>query len=137
LVFDTERFTVARVLIVEDEEQVRVLAESILEEAGHQALSASSAEEAMALLQREEHIDLLFTDLGLQSDLQGGLKLASAAKERAAGLPVVYTTGQGLTDGMKALFVEPFGFLPKPYTGDQLTNAVAKLTSRAAGRSRR
>jgi DNA-binding NtrC family response regulator len=116
------------ILIVEDEEQVRVLAESILQEAGHQTLSASSAEEALALLEREEHIDLLFTDLGLQADLQGGLKLAQAAKERAPGLPVLYTTGQGLTDGMKALFVEPFGFLTKPYTADQLTTGAANLS---------
>ena len=91
-------------------------------------LSASSAEEALALLEREEHIDLLFTDLGLQADLQGGLKLAQAAKERAPGLPVLYTTGQGLTDGMKALFVEPFGFLTKPYTADQLTTGAANLS---------
>lgn len=79
----------ARILIVEDEEQVRVLAESILKEAGHQTLTASTAEEALVLLDREEQTDLLFTDLGLQTDLQAGLKLARDAKARAPDLPVM------------------------------------------------
>lgn len=117
----------ARILIVEDEEQVRVLAESILQEHGHDTLSASTIEQAMALL-GDQQIDLLFTDIGLHDDLQAGLRLGQDAKERVPGLPVLYTTGQGITDGMQALFVEPFGFLAKPYTADQLTTAVANLT---------
>ena len=106
---------------------MRFLAESILQEEGHQTLSASTPEQAIALLEAEEHIDLLFTDLELQTDLQAGLKLAQEAKKRVPDLPVLYTSGQGITDGMKALFVEPSDFLAKPYTGDQPTTAVANL----------
>jgi hypothetical protein len=39
----------ARILIVEDDEQVRVLAESILQEHGHTTLSADTLEQAIAL----------------------------------------------------------------------------------------
>jgi CheY-like chemotaxis protein len=56
---------VAVVLIIEDEDQVRVLAESVLREHEHRTLSASTAEQALALLESEEVIDLLFTDIGL------------------------------------------------------------------------
>ena len=41
---------------------------------------------------------------------------------------VFYASGRGITDDMKALFVEPFGFLVKAYTADQLETAVASLT---------
>jgi DNA-binding NtrC family response regulator len=119
----------AVVLIVEDEEQVRVLAESILQEHGHTTLSASTLEQAIALLEGEDKVELLFTDLGLHQDLQAGLTAAQEAVKRLPGLPVLYTTGQGITDGMKALFVERNGFLAKPYTSEQLCIAVANLLS--------
>ena len=38
-----------------------------------------------------------------------------------------YTSGRGLTDGIRSLFVERSSFLPKPYTNEQLVEAVANL----------
>jgi DNA-binding NtrC family response regulator len=113
--------TVAAVLIVEDDEQVRVLAESFLQGEGHATLSAATREQALALLESEEHIDLLFVALTMQDDPEAGLKLAAKAVARRPNLKVLYTSGQGVTDGMIALFVENSAFLPKPYTIDQLT----------------
>jgi DNA-binding NtrC family response regulator len=114
----------AVVLVVEDEELVRVLAEMIIQDADHQTLSATNTEEAILLLQSEQAIDVLFTDLGFGDCLRGGLHLAVAARKLHPELSVLYTTGQGVTSGMKALFVEPSGFLAKPYTTDQLTMAL-------------
>jgi len=117
----------AVVLIVEDEEQVRVLAESIIRDRGHTTLSAGTPEQAIALLESDQKIELLFTDLGLHEDLQAGLTLAQEAVKRTPHLPVLYTTGQGITDGMRALFVERNGFIAKPYTADQLYTAIDNL----------
>ena len=117
----------ASILIVEDEDQVRVLAEGVLQGDGHTTLSASTLEQALALLDGAERVDLIFTDIGLQSDIQAGLMLAQEAIKRKGDTPVLYTTGQGLTDGMKAMFVERFGFLAKPYTSEQLTISVQNL----------
>jgi DNA-binding NtrC family response regulator len=115
----------AIVLIVEDEEQVRVLAESYLQEQGHQTVSAASAEEALAVLGVTKRVDLLFTDIGLHDDLRAGLELAKQAVERRPELKVLYTTGQGATDGMMAMFVAGSVLLPKPYTVDQLQQSLA------------
>jgi DNA-binding NtrC family response regulator len=120
----------AVILIVEDEDQVRVLAEGILQDNGHTTLSASNFDQALALVDGTERIDLIFTDIGLQSDLQAGLMLAQEAIKRKIGTPVLYTTGQGLTDGMQAMFVERFGFLAKPYTPEQLFVAVENLLAK-------
>lgn len=123
-----------RVLVVEDDAQVRVLAEALLQDERHETLSAASTEQALALFDTREAIDLLFTDLGLGDDLQAGLTLAAEARNRRSDLLVLYTTGQGVTDGMKALFVEPYGFLAKPYTPDQLHVAVQNLTQESPAR---
>ena len=122
----------AFVLVVEDEDQVRVLAEGILQDSGHTTLSASTFDQALALLENAERVDLIFTDLALQSDMQAGLVLAQEATKRKITVPVLYTTGQGLTDGMQAMFVERYGFLAKPYTPEQLVIAIENLLPKTA-----
>jgi DNA-binding NtrC family response regulator len=56
---------VALVLVVEDEAQVLVMVDSILADAGYQTLTAGTFAEAMAIIQSDKEIDLLFTDLTL------------------------------------------------------------------------
>ena len=103
------------VLVVEDEEQVLVLAESILQDNGFETLSAHASEGALALLaDQSQPIDLLFTDIGLYENRHGGIQLAQEAVKHRPNLKVLYTSGQGVTDGMKALFVENSAFIPKP-----------------------
>ena len=115
----------ATVLIVEDEDQVRVLAESYLREQGHQTVSAATAEEALAVFEVVERIDVLFTDINLRGEVHGGLDVAKRARERQPDLPVLYTTGQAVTDGMRAMMVENSAVLEKPYTVDQLQTALS------------
>jgi DNA-binding NtrC family response regulator len=117
----------AIVLIVEDDEQVRTLADSILQQAGYDTRSAASTAEAQAILESNEKIDVLFVDLALLDHQEEGLHLAEAAAKTRPGLPVIYTTGRGVTDGMLALFVQPNVFLAKPYNAQQLLTAVSNL----------
>ena len=113
------------VLIAEGDPQVLALAESYLQEHGHQTLSASTPAQALALVNRtQEQLDVLFTDIGLTDDPHAGLDLAIQAVERRPGLKVLYTTGLPVTDGMKALFVEGAALLEKPYTVDQLLTTL-------------
>ena len=115
----------AHILLVEDEEQVRVLAESFLQTAGHTTLSAGSVDQALALFETEQPVDLLFIDLKLQGDNEAGLALATEAVKKRPDLSVLYTSAQGVTDGMIALFVEKSAFLPKPYTVEQLATVLS------------
>ncbi len=110
----------AVILLVEDEDQVRVLSESFLQTAGHATLSAGSIEQALALLSTPEPVDLMFIDLNLKGETEAGLSLAAKAVEMRPELKVLYTSGQAVTDGMAALFVKDSAFLPKPYTVEQL-----------------
>jgi DNA-binding NtrC family response regulator len=130
---DTGLFAMSVILIVEDDEQVRVLAESLLRDAGYGVLAATALEGAQALLNSDQLIDLLFVDVNLGGDLEAGLRIAQNARERRPFLPVVYTTGRGVDDGKKALFAEPYLFLPKPYTSEQLISSIAYLLNRNGG----
>ncbi len=114
----------AIVLIVEDEAQVLVLAESYLQEHGHTTRSADTVDGALAILDSQD-VDVLFIDIGLHGDMHAGLELANQARERRPDLKVLYTTGQTVTDGMRALFVEGAKLLEKPYTVEQLSTALA------------
>ena len=122
----------AAILVVEDEEQVRVLAESYLREQGHDTFSAATREQALAILEVAK-IDLLFVDIGLYEHRDVGLDLAKQAVERDTELKVLYTTGQTVTDGLKALFVQDSALLTKPYTVEQLqTILLVKMNIKPA-----
>jgi CheY-like chemotaxis protein len=122
----------AVVLVVDDKEQVRVLAESILQHCGHQTLSAATVDQALALIRTEQSIELIFTDINLADDMEAGLvhpglELAHQALRLRPTLRVLYTTEDAVTDGMKALFVEGSEFLAKPYDVNQLSTKVAEM----------
>jgi CheY-like chemotaxis protein len=115
----------AIVLLVEGDDQVRVLAESYLEEQGHEVLSAGTAPGALAIVDKISQLDLLFTDVDLKDEIAAGIELAQQAVKRKANLKVLYTTDRSLTDGMKARFAKNSAFLPKPYTVEQLLTTLS------------
>ena len=117
----------AVILIVEDDIFTRDMAEMMIQEWGHDTLSASDVKEALLLVKSPRHIDALFTDIYLKKAVLGGCELARRAVELRPELRVLYTTGNSPTDQMKALFVDGQHFLPKPYTPDQLQNSVRGL----------
>ena len=73
----------AHILIVEDEAQVLIMAESYLAEHGHETHSASSIAEAIAILEADKPIDILFTDLGLMHERAAGRVGIGQASGRA------------------------------------------------------
>jgi DNA-binding NtrC family response regulator len=120
------RLGTAPMLIVEDEVQVLLLAESILQGAGYDTLTASTLAEAQAVLHSEHKVDLIFTDITLGDADEAGLQVGQFANQLKE-LPVIYTTGRGVTDGMIALFVERHAFLPKPWKPEDLIAKVAEM----------
>ncbi len=118
----------ARIVIVEDEIQVLMLAESVLQQAGYDTVSAATVAEAQAVINsQDEKFDLVFTDVRLGNHEEGGISVGKLVGQVRKGTPVLYTSGRPATDGMETLFVEPSAFLPKPYTAQDLTEAVSKL----------
>ncbi len=103
------------------------IAEMMIQDWGHDTLSASDVDEALSFLRSPQHIDALFTDIYLKNSVLGGCELAHQAIELRPNLRVLYTTGNIVTDKMKALLVEGTQFLRKPYTQHQLEGCVAAM----------
>ena len=114
------------VLVVEDEFQVLMMAEFVLQCAGYETVSAGNVADAQAILHSDRHIDLVFTDIGLNDRAKGGVTVGKMVEESRDGVPVLYTSGQP-TEEVRSLFVSKSKFLPKPYTEHQLKQAVASL----------
>ena len=117
----------AVILIVEDDVFIREIAEMMIQDWGHHTLLASDVDEALSHLRSPQHIDALFTDIYLKTAVLGGCDLAHQAIKLRPNLRVLYTTGNSVTEKMKALFVEGTHFLRKPYTPHQLQNSVENL----------
>jgi DNA-binding NtrC family response regulator len=117
----------AVILIVEDDGFLRDDAEMMIQDWGHDILSASDVDAALALLRSAQPIDALFTDIYLKKAKLGGFELAHQAIKLRLNLRVLYTTGNTINEKMKALFVEGAHFLQKPYTRFQLQSSVEVL----------
>jgi len=117
----------AVILIVEDDSFIRQMAEMMIQDCGHQTLSAGDVEEAASILSSPQHIDALFTDIYLKTAVLGGCEVAHEAMKLRPNLRVLYTTGNSVTEKMKALFAEGARFLRKPYSPDQLQDSLECL----------
>jgi DNA-binding NtrC family response regulator len=126
-VVTAERLRMAVILIVEDDVFIREIAEMMIQDWGYQTLSASDVDEALAILRSPQPIDALFTDIYLKSAVLGGCDLALQAIALRPNLRVLYTTGNTVTEKMKALLAEGTHFLRKPYTQNQLQDSVKTM----------
>jgi PAS domain S-box-containing protein len=117
-------------LVVEDADAVRVLTGRILYSAGYQVIPAENG--AMAL-ERLDAADVLVTDVVMPG--MSGVELATAARERRPGLPVVFVSGYTGNEIVAAGGDPATAFLGKPFDGDDLLRAV-RATLDAAARTR-
>jgi CheY-like chemotaxis protein len=118
------------VLVVEDNDGVRGYAKSVLEEIGYRVLEAARADSALRIIQSEERIDLLFTDVVLPGGMTGRV-LADRAAEHRKDLPVLFTTGYTrnaiVHHGRLDAGVQLLG---KPYTQQDLIHKVREILDR-------
>jgi len=79
----TSAYAVRRpvVLVVEDDLLIRLNAAQLIEEAEFDVIVASSADEAIAILEARSDITVLFTDIQMPGSMDG-IKLAAAVKGR-------------------------------------------------------
>jgi CheY-like chemotaxis protein len=117
----------AVILIVEDDAFILTIAEMMIQDWGHTTLSAVDETEALVFLKSPGRIDAMFTDIYLRSSVLGGCDLAAQAMLLRTDLRVLYTTGNSITEAMKALFVAGAQCLTKPYTELQLQDSLEGL----------
>jgi CheY-like chemotaxis protein len=123
----------AHVLLVEDEPAVRTQLAAHLQALGHRVSRASDGPEALALLQADPTIALLFTDVLMPGGMHGG-GLARQARTVRPELPVLFTSGfsadalaeEGRLRGEVLLHA-------KPFRRADLERMLARALDRAGG----
>lgn len=117
-----------RVLCVEDNELVLAQAKMLLQKLGIEVLFAGSGPSALAVLDRCDGIDLLFTDMIMPGGMTG-LDLARALRLTTPDLPVILTTGKDAAEIAVLAQTENFVVLPKPYNFQRLEHAIRQAMS--------
>ena len=109
------------ILVVDDEAGVRELSGHMLHDLGYRVLEADGAEPALALLDANPDVALLFTDIVMP--VTNGQELAKEAVRRHPGLKVLFTTGYSRHDNFPG---ELGGVIAKPFTLEALAERVEK-----------
>ncbi|MGH7030033.1 MAG: response regulator [Stellaceae bacterium] len=113
-----------RVLVVEDDPELRELAAELLEFLGYRTMVAASGDAALAMLRTEREIDLIFTDLVMPGRLDG-LALAEKARRLDPTVKVVFTSGYlGHAALKQRLPARDEVFVHKPYRSRELAAAI-------------
>jgi CheY-like chemotaxis protein len=118
-----------RVLLVEDDPAVRLVARAFLEALQARVTACVNGEEALAALEAGPAYDLLMSDIALGAGMRG-TELAAKAQERFPALAIV------LMSGFPAELIEadrdsPLGLelLRKPCSREELAQAIARVVA--------
>ena len=115
-----------RILVVEDDEELRETMTSALTRAGYQVVAAASGVEALEV-GRTSRPDAAVIDVFLRD--AGGLGVARGLRRDLADVPVLFVTGLALPAVRQALSPAPVLF--KPFTRRQLVASLRALTPAA------
>jgi len=113
------------VLIVEDDQLLRLLTVDLVEQAGFEAVQAEDADEAVAILEARSDIALLLTDIEMPGSMDG-VKLAHAVRDRWPPIKIIVVSSR-VTD--RDLPTES-SFFSKPYHADKVISEICSLLGR-------
>ena len=99
------------VLVVEDEILLRMAAAGALREQGFVVAEAANAEEALAILQSDMNVDVVFSDVNMPGSMDG-ICLARIIRAEYPEIKVVVTSGHVQSAGAAG---DVAGFVSKPY----------------------
>ena len=112
------------VLVVDDEAFARLFAVQVFLDAGLTVLEAADAAEGIEMLDRNDDVGLVFTDINMPGELDG-IGLVRHVQATRPHVPVLLTSGLApagtLVDGVP--------ILSKPYTAQLLTEAIEQLST--------
>ena len=117
-------------LIIDDEVIIQQSCTDIFSEKSnrYEIDTVSSGEKALTILE-EKHFDIILTDLKMPG--LPGLKLISTIKEKFPNIAIIVITGYAtVKTAVEAMKLGAVDFIPKPFTSDEIFDAVEKMAKR-------
>ena len=116
------------ILVVDDEVLIRMVIAEHLRDCGYRVIEAGDGDEAIEVLQAEDRIDIVFSDIQMPN--RNGFELAQWVRRERPGVKVILTSG-----GVKAAEVahdlcENGPLISKPYTLDHVVARIRALLAR-------
>ena len=129
----TELWGSGTILLVEDEDMVRAVAERALTRQGYRVLTAANGEEALEVLAQGEPVDLLISDVMMPT--MDGPTMVRHARETFPDLPILFMSGYAEEQLRRSIDLDRVAFLPKPFSVQQLAQAARDaLAAKNSGR---
>jgi PAS domain S-box-containing protein len=119
----------ATILLVEDNAEVRRLASARLESLGYSIIEAADGPSALVIIESEQPLDLLFSDVAMPGGIDGR-QLASLARARRPDLRILLASGYAEA-ATADVMDEPFEIVTKPYSKQVLAQRVYEALTRA------
>ena len=113
------------VLVVEDEMMVRMPIAEYLRDCGYNVVEAGDAKEAIAAMDCDEPVSLVFSDVRMPGKMDG-FALAEWFRFHYPTVPVLLTSGYGGRT-VPAATIPGVRFIEKPYSQTQVANRIAAL----------
>jgi two-component system, cell cycle sensor histidine kinase and response regulator CckA len=120
-----------RILLVEDEDPVRMVAERALARQGYEVTCARDGEEGLEYVQLGRRYELVVSDVVMPG--MNGPAMAREMRKIAPGLPILFMSGYAEEQLRKEINIAQMHFLPKPFSVEQLSEKVAEVLSDAQG----
>jgi two-component system response regulator AtoC len=119
---------VRRVLVVDDEESLRLVLRTLLVRHGYEVAVARSAEEALSLLAGFDP-DFVLADVRMEG--MGGLGLCRALSERGSAATIIVMSAYGTFDlALEAIKAGAYDYLSKPFKQDEVLLVLRKAEER-------
>ncbi|TCL69683.1 PAS domain-containing sensor histidine kinase [Rhizobium sp. BK251] len=115
-----------KILVVEDDPRVRRVAVSRLSEAGYQIVEAADGNAALALLEENPDVALLFTDIVMPGGMTGD-ELAHTVRSLKPEIKVLFTSGYAEPTIAGRELAQSGSWLKKPYTARELAIRLREL----------
>jgi two-component system, NtrC family, response regulator AlgB len=113
----------AKLLIVDDEKNIRSHLATFFESAGHHVKTAENGQQALALLSVDSGFDLMLTDYRMAE--MNGLELLQETRREAPNLAVILMTAYATVENAVAVMkAGAYDYLTKPFTLDQVEHIV-------------
>ncbi len=110
------------ILLVEDEDMVRAVAERALTRQGYTVLTAENGEIALEVLAKHGRPDLLISDVVMPQ--MDGPTMVRHAREKFPDLPILFMSGYAEEQLRKSIDLDNVAFLPKPFSVQELAEAA-------------